>query len=239
MCARQRSQGPRRRRKRVAAPPSPPEGSRRTSQPVSASIKMGRTSVRQMLVTFQLCAGELRLSDRAACMLGRRWCAAGERAPLWPHERSGPPRELRPSVKFKCAPALVRSSRRAHTPYGQHVEVTTRAAVAPVLDAVRGFPAHQKSMARGGRRQHDSRHPRHEWCTSTKVTSRASGWHETMQARRYMALSTSGQSAVAKDHWCRLGARTWPISDASAGARARCGAQSPPHGWAPRRAQDW
>ena len=162
MRAAQRSHRPRRRPKRVVAPPCPPEGRRRAPQPVSASIRMGRTTVRQMLVTFSVVRRRQGLLDRTPCMLGGRWCAASERAPLWPREGSSPPRELSPSVKWKCAPATAQSSRCARGLHGHHVEIAMTDADLRVLHMKSLQPAHPKSTYVGGRRQHHSRHLRHK-----------------------------------------------------------------------------
>ena len=60
-------------------------------------------SDRRVSVAAQLSSerGRVRLLDRAACVLGGRWCAANLRAPLSPPEGSSPPRELRPSMKLE------------------------------------------------------------------------------------------------------------------------------------------
>jgi hypothetical protein len=60
-----------------------------------------------VLVAAQLSSerGRVRLLDRAACVLGGRWCAASVRAPLAPYEGSDPPHDLSSSVKRKTEPA--------------------------------------------------------------------------------------------------------------------------------------
>ena len=108
LCASQRSHSRPRAPKLCAAPPPPTGRRRRTRQPVSASTARGRTGVSAMGVTFSIVHGYQGLPDRAPCMQGGRWCAAGGHAPQSPPDGSDPPRELMPSVKMKSAPASAR-----------------------------------------------------------------------------------------------------------------------------------
>ena len=146
----QGSQRPRCQRNLVATPPPPPERSRHTPQPVSASPKIGRRSVCQMRRSFPITHRGLWLLDRAACVLGGRWCAASVRAPLAPYEGSDPPHDLSSSVKRKTGPSLCECGAESAPSARSAFEITIRAVVAPVLDVRGKFPAHQKSMARGG-----------------------------------------------------------------------------------------
>ena len=142
-------------------------------------------------------------------------------------------------MELKCAPATARWVSRRCAQCGQHVEIGMRDVDLRVLDAGGCVPAHKNRFAMGGGRQHDSRKPRHRCGAQQQLTPVAVVRARRKSVRRSMALSMGGRSAVAKDERFRSRARTWAISDASAGARARCGAQSPPHGVPPRRAQDW
>jgi hypothetical protein len=111
-------------------------------------------SDRRVSVAAQLSSerGRVRLLDRAACVLGGRWCAANLRAPLSPPEGSSPPRELRPSMKLESRSSPCGYGAELCRARGQLVGITMQVAGAPVLAAGSGIPAHQKPMTTGGRR---------------------------------------------------------------------------------------